>query len=261
MYNTLSDDLGSGAGCSKCATGPDVNDALRTVVSVAGLSHWFGEGPLRKQVLSNIELEIREKEIVILTGPSGSGKTTLLTLIGALRTAQCGSLQVLGRQLVGATPDELTELRRRIGYIFQAHNLLRFLNARQNVYMSLELHPELTRDHIKARTRNVLRAVGLEEHMEKYPEQLSGGQKQRVAIARALAGRPRLLLADEPTAALDRRSGRHVVTLMQSLAREQGCSILLVTHDTRILDIADRVVYLEDGCVQRDTDGCPQVPS
>jgi putative ABC transport system ATP-binding protein len=242
-------------------TGPAASEASRAVVSVTGLSHWFGEGHLRKQVLSSIDLTIKETEIVILTGPSGSGKTTLLTLIGALRTPRCGSLQVLGRQLVGATSDELTELRRQIGYIFQAHNLLRFLTARQNVYMSLELHPELTREHIDARTRNVLRAVGLEEQMEKYPEQLSGGQRQRVAVARALAGRPRLLLADEPTAALDKRAGRDVVTLMQSLAREQGCSILLVTHDTRILDIADRVVYLEDGCLHRDTDACPRAPS
>lgn len=216
-------------------------------IQAAQLCHSFGRGALRKQILFNVDLAIQEGEIVILTGPSGSGKTTLLSLIGGLRSPQQGSLQVLGRELRGAKNRALLELRRRIGYIFQAHNLLSFLTAQRNVRMSLELHPQHRKAGIDAQAAAMLRAVGLGDRLHFYPEQLSGGQKQRVAIARALVAQPRLILADEPTAALDKQSGREVVQIMQTLAREQGCTIPLVTHDNRILDIADRIVHMEDG--------------
>lgn len=226
-----------------------VNHA-RTIVSVRNLDYSYGEGALRKQVLADISLNLHEREIVILTGPSGSGKTTLLTLIGALRSAQgAGSLNVLGHDLTQAAPQQLAQVRREIGYIFQAHNLVRFLTAKQNVQMALELHPECSSAECAARAVQALAAVGIQEHQNKYPEQLSGGQRQRVAIARALAAQPRLILADEPTAALDKQSGRDVVNLMRSLALERGCTILMVTHDNRILDIADRIVHLDDGCI------------
>lgn len=215
------------------------------VISVQNLNHFFGEGKLRKQVLSDIELKISAGEIVILTGPSGSGKTTLLTLLGGLRSAQEGSLKLLGQELCGASKKQLTQIRKQIGYIFQAHNLLTFLTAKQNVRMSLELH-ELIPD-LDAHASAMLAAVGLKEQVNSYPDQLSGGQKQRVAIARALVSLPKIVLADEPTAALDKTSGRAVVEIMQRLAQEQGCTILLVTHDNRILDIADRILYMEDG--------------
>jgi putative ABC transport system ATP-binding protein len=204
---------------------------------------------LRRQVLTDIALEVPEGEIAILTGPSGSGKTTLLTLLGALRSVQSGSLEVLGLQLVGTGPRQLQHLRRRIGFIFQAHNLLEALTAEQNVALSLFLQPGWTRQRALARAAEGLAAVGLDGHNHKYPQQLSGGQKQRVAVARALVGEPKLVLADEPTASLDKQSGRDVVELMRHLAREQGASVIMVTHDNRVLDVADRIIHLEDGRV------------
>jgi putative ABC transport system ATP-binding protein len=216
-------------------------------IKIQNLSHYFGQGQLQKQVLYDINLEINSGEIILMTGPSGSGKTTLLTLVGGLRSAQAGSLQILGQELYGATPHQLTEARRHHGYIFQAHNLHSSLTALQNVRMGLELHPKYSNAEMNAHATEMLETVGLGDRLNYYPDDLSGGQKQRVAIARALVSHPQLVLADEPTAALDSKSGRDVVDLMQTLAREQGCTILLVTHDNRILDIADRIVDMEDG--------------
>jgi putative ABC transport system ATP-binding protein len=167
--------------------------------------------------------------------------------MGALRSCQEGSLRVLGREMRDAPHRQLVDLRRSIGYIFQAHNLIESLTARQNVAMSLRLDKTCPPRELQARVEETLAAVGLAERAGHYPQQLSGGQKQRVAIARALVRRPRILLADEPTASLDKQSGRDVVDLMNDLARRQGCAVLLVTHDNRILDIADRLVHLEDG--------------
>jgi putative ABC transport system ATP-binding protein len=220
---------------------------MTSVISITNLDHYFGNGQLRKQVLFDINLEINAGEIIIMTGPSGSGKTTLLTLCGGLRSAQSGSLKVLGNELCGASAKQLTIERRHHGYIFQAHNLHESLTALQNVKMGLELHPKISIAEMNERSIEMLELVGLGDRVTYYPENLSGGQKQRVAIARALVSQPKILLADEPTAALDKQSGRDVVDLMQKLAKEQGCTILLVTHDNRILDIADRIVYMEDG--------------
>lgn len=217
------------------------------IVTVSHLNHYFGQGELKKQVLSDINLEIYAGEIVIMMGPSGSGKTTLLTLIGALRSIQEGSLKVFNHELYEASKNKLVEIRRDIGYIFQAHNLLKFLTASQNIQTSLELHSDIPVDEYRVKAEAMLKAVGLEHRVNYYPENLSGGQKQKVAIARALVSHPKLVLADEPTAALDSKSGRDVVDLMQQLAREQKCPILVVTHDNRILDIADRIVNMEDG--------------
>jgi putative ABC transport system ATP-binding protein len=219
----------------------------QSIISIQNLDHHFGHGSLRKQVLCNINLEINAGEIIIMTGPSGSGKTTLLTLVGGLRSTQSGSLRVLGRELCSATAEQLVQARRRNGYIFQAHNLHGSLTALQNVQMALELHKHLGLKKMQARSAQMLEQVGLGNRLHYYPDKLSGGQKQRVAIARALVSHPQIILADEPTAALDSQSGRDVVNLMQKLAREQGCSILMVTHDNRILDIADRIVDMEDG--------------
>lgn len=167
--------------------------------------------------------------------------------MGGLRSAQEGSLKILGQELCGASKQQLTQLRRNIGYIFQAHNLLTFLTAKQNVRMSLELHEQYLDRDMDSMSAEILKTVGLEHRVDYYADSLSGGQKQRVAIARALISRPKIVLADEPTAALDKKSGRDVVEIMQKLAKEQTCTILLVTHDNRILDIADRIVYMEDG--------------
>jgi putative ABC transport system ATP-binding protein len=226
--------------------------SLQPVIAINNLNHYFGHGKLRKQALFDINLKIYPGEIVIMTGPSGSGKTTLLTMAGGLRSAQEGSLQVLGQELCRATQKQLVAVRRNIGYIFQAHNLLKSLTARQNVQMSLELHNDIPLKEMSAKAAQMLEAVGLGNRLDYYPDDLSGGQKQRVAIARALVSHPKLVLADEPTAALDKKSGRDVVELMQRLAKEQGCTILMVTHDNRILDIADRIVHMEDGRLATD---------
>jgi putative ABC transport system ATP-binding protein len=218
-----------------------------TVIDIRGLSHFFGEKHLRKQILFDIDLTLKSGEVVILKGPSGSGKTTLLTLMGCLRSAQSGSLKVFDNELVGAKKQKLVRIRRNIGYIFQSHNLLDCLTARQNVQMSVELHNGKTERVAKQQASAMLEMVGLADHLNYYPRNLSGGQKQRVAIARALVSRPKMVLADEPTASLDSKSGHDVVELMQQLAREQGCTIMIVTHDNRILDIADRLLELEDG--------------
>ncbi|WP_319423213.1 DevA family ABC transporter ATP-binding protein [Pleurocapsa sp. FMAR1] len=227
----------------------------KAVIDIHNLDYYFGKGELRKQVLFDINLEIDRGEIVLMTGPSGSGKTTLLTLVSGLRSAGCataqspqsGSCKILGKELCGASSIELVQARRNNGYIFQAHNLHNSLTASQNVQMGLEVHGKYSKVEMRDRASAMLEEVGLGERIDYYPDELSGGQKQRVAIARALVARPAIVLADEPTAALDSKSGRDVVNIMQKLAREQGSTILLVTHDDRILDVADRIVHMEDG--------------
>ena len=216
-------------------------------ISARDLNFFYTEAGRPKQVLFDIDLDIWPGEVALLTGPSGCGKTTLLTLVGGLRTVQSGTLDVLARPLHRCSGGELADVRRHIGFIFQMHNLLDFLTARQNVQMALQLHAELTRGEMEVRAGRMLDLVGLGRHLESYPAQLSGGQKQRVSIARALAGHPRLVLADEPTSALDRKTGREVIDLLVHLAREEHCPILMVTHDTRIADMADRTIGMEDG--------------
>ena len=208
-------------------------------VSINNLSHFYGKDENKKQVLNNVNFVIERGELVLLKGPSGCGKTTLLTLIGALRTCQSGDLTVLNNQLNGASRKTRQKLRRNIGMIFQGHNLLRCLTAEQNVQMGADLLRDLTYLQRREIARKWLSAVGLEDHHKKLPGGLSGGQKQRVAIARALSANPKLLLADEPTSALDSVTGREIVSLLRKLAKEQNCSVLMVTHDPRISDMAD----------------------
>lgn len=222
------------------------SSAMKPTVTIQNLSHSFGKGSLRRTVLNDITLALYPGEIVLLTGPSGSGKTTLLTLMGALRSVQSGSLQILDQELRGAKKRRLVRLRHQIGFVFQSHNLLDCLTAAENVEMALKLH-QMSRLERRERAETMLAAVGLEDHCHHYPDQLSGGQKQRVAIARALVAAPKIVLADEPTASLDSHSGRDVVNLIQQLAHQQHCTVLLVTHDTRILDIAERSLHIEDG--------------
>jgi putative ABC transport system ATP-binding protein len=221
-----------------------------SAVLIQNLHYSFGSGDLTKQVLFNINLALPRGQIVIMTGPSGSGKTTLLTLIGALRTAHEGSLQVLGQEVVGLSRRKLVSVRRNIGFIFQAHNLFESLTAAQNVEMAVELKGQFGQKRSQA--VEILAKLGLSDRVDYKPGSLSGGQKQRVAIARALVNQPPLILADEPTAALDKKSGRDVVTLMQKLAKEENRTILMVTHDNRILDVADRIINLVDGRLESD---------
>ncbi len=228
--------------------------AREAPIRVSGLNHSFGKGELRKQILFDVSTEIQAGEIVIVTGPSGSGKTTMLTLVGALRSAQEGSVQILGEELRDAKPKTLEKVRKQIGFIFQQHNLLGALTSVQNVELGLRASGKYKRPEMRRRARDMLASVGLEDRIHHKPDQLSGGQRQRVAIARALVSEPAMLLADEPTASLDKKSGREVVDHMKRLAREKETTILLVTHDNRILDIADRIVHLEDGRLSTFTD-------
>ena len=222
-------------------------------VRVHNVRHWFGQGEARKQVLFDNNLEIAEGEIVIVTGPSGSGKTTLLTLIGTLRQVQEGSLVVLGRELNDAASTELVAARKDMGFIFQAHNLFESLSAFENVSMATQL-AGIPPQQAGPKIEQLLARLDLGHRIHYKPKHLSGGQKQRVAIARGLIHDPKIILADEPTAALDQKTGREVVTVFQELARERGRTIIMVTHDNRILDVADRIVTLVDGRIVSSVD-------
>lgn len=223
-------------------------------IELNGLNHWFGSGSARKQAVFDVSLSIKPGSLTILMGPSGSGKTTVLTLMGCLRDVQDGSVCLLGEELKGARERRQVMLRRRLGFIFQAHNLHDSLTAQQNVIMGLQVHgPGKPHTHQRA-AEHMLGLVGLADRIGYLPAKLSGGQKQRVAIARALVSNPDIIFADEPTAALDKQSGHTVVEMLKALGQQRGTTTVMVTHDNRILDMADRIITLEDGRVVDDTD-------
>lgn len=217
------------------------------------LRHSFGHGSTTVRVLHDVQLNVRRGEVVILMGPSGSGKTTVLTLVGCLRSVQEGSVRVLGQELAGADNETLMLMRRRIGFIFQAHNLHDSLTALQNVRMGLEIHGRKAMQNWRLACEQLLNLVGLSERMDFLPDQLSGGQKQRVAVARALVGNPEIVFADEPTAALDAESGRSVVGMLRKLADQRKTTVFMVTHDHRVLDFADRIIKMEEGRIVSDS--------
>lgn len=217
-------------------------------VAVRGLNHWFGEGESRNQVLFENTIQVEAGQLVIMTGPSGSGKTTLLTLVGALRSVMDGSVELLGRELKGLDEGARSEVRRQVGFIFQLHNLFDSLTAFENVRMALQLG-ELSGREMTRQGVAMLERLGLGDRVGYKPKALSGGQRQRVAIARALVNRPRVILADEPTAALDKDSSRDVVDLLKEMAEREGSTILMVTHDNRILEAASQIVNMVDGSI------------
>lgn len=221
-------------------------------VIMENVNHWFGFGEAKKQALFDINLTIEKGGLTVLMGPSGSGKTTVLTLMGCLREVQEGRAELLGWDLKAAGNAERNLIRRHIGFIFQAHNLHESLTARQNVMMGLEVHGRGSSETRKAAVEHILDLVGLSDRIDYLPANLSGGQKQRVAVARALVSNPKVIFADEPTAALDKESGRQVVEMLKSLGNARGTTTVMVTHDNRILDLADRIVTLEDGRVVKD---------
>jgi len=225
---------------------------ISPIVEIAGLNHWFGQAAARKQALFDINLTLARGSFTVLMGPSGSGKTTLLTLTGCLRAVQEGSLRLIDQELKDADETQLVLMRRKLGFIFQAHNLHESLTAGQNVMMGAQVHPGVEADLATRAARHLLGLVGMADRVDYLPANLSGGQKQRVAVARALVGGPALLLADEPTAALDKDSASDVIDLVRRLGHKRGMTTLLVTHDNRILDRADRILTLEDGRIVAD---------
>jgi putative ABC transport system ATP-binding protein len=226
-------------------------DALKPTVRVEALDHFYGEGESRNQVLFDNRIEIGAGQLVVMTGPSGAGKTTLLTLVGALRSVQQGRIEVLGQSLSAIGRRELVAMRRNIGFIFQMHNLFDALSAYENVKMAMQLG-NCPVSEMRQRGSAILDRLGLGNRVDYKPRSLSGGQRQRVAIARALVNRPKLVLADEPTAALDKDSARSVVDLLKETTVENGASVIMVTHDHRIIEKADRLVHMVDGRIASD---------
>ncbi len=220
-------------------------------VSVERLDHHYGEGAARNQVLFNNCITIPPGQLVVMTGPSGAGKTTLLTLIGALRSLQEGRIEVLGRDLSRLAARDLVAVRREIGFIFQMHNLFDALTAFENVKMAMQLgHDSLEAG--RGHCIELLEQLGLGHRIDYKPRLLSGGERQRVAIARALVNRPRLVLADEPTAALDKDATRIVIELLKQSTVEYDAAVIMVTHDFRVIECADRLVHMVDGRIVSD---------
>jgi putative ABC transport system ATP-binding protein len=227
-------------------------DWAAPVVRADAVDFFYGEGDARFQVLFDNHIDISPGQLVVMTGPSGSGKTTMLTLVGALRSMQQGRIEVLGQNLASLSPRELVRVRRGIGFIFQMHNLFDSLSAYENVKLALQLDGARSAADMRERGVEMLDRLGLGHRLDHKPHSLSGGQRQRVAIARALVNRPKLILADEPTAALDKDATRNVVRLFKDLTEENGTAILMVTHDHRIIELADRLVHMVDGRIVSD---------
>jgi len=221
------------------------------VVRIEELNHFYGHGASRSQVLFDNRIEIGPGQLVVMTGPSGAGKTTLLTVVGALRSVQAGRVEVLGHDLAKLGRRELVATRRHVGFIFQMHNLFDALSAYENVMMAMQLGHRDAAD-MRPRGTAILERLGLGHRIDHKPRSLSGGERQRVAIARALVNRPNLVLADEPTAALDRESAGKVVDLLKETTVEHGATVVMVTHDHRIIEKADRLVHMVDGRIASD---------
>jgi len=220
---------------------------MHPAIQVQGVTKSYAEGAAAVRALHRIDLDIHSGEVTLLMGPSGSGKTTLLSIMGCILRPTSGQVFVAGTDVTQLNERELPRIRlSQIGFIFQGFNLFPALTVLENVALALDLKG-ISGRAAKDRAKELLSKVSLADKHNSYPADLSGGQKQRVAIARALAGDPAILLADEPTAALDSTSGRAVIDLLRGLAHERGRAVVVVTHDPRIMEFADRVVCLEDG--------------
>jgi putative ABC transport system ATP-binding protein len=219
-------------------------------VDVRNIRKVYGSGATAYEALRGVDFQVARGEFVMLSGPSGSGKTTLLSILGCVLSATTGHVNLLGRDISGAPEKVLADMRlSQIGFVFQAHNLIASLSALENVTMLLAMRGMPTKE-AKAEAERMLVQVGLGEKLESLPRDLSGGQRQRVSIARALAGAPPLILADEPTAALDAQNGLAITELLRSLAKDTGRTVVVVTHDNRIYHLADRMVRIEDGLIK-----------
>jgi putative ABC transport system ATP-binding protein len=220
---------------------------MGTAISVRNVSKTYASGEAAVRALDSVSLDANFGELLMLMGPSGSGKTTLVSIMGCILRTTEGSVRICDREITGLSERELPQVRlRHIGFIFQGFNLFPALRAVENVELALDL--KRVRGKVaRSRALELLEQVGLANKAMSFPADLSGGQKQRVAIARALAGDPEIILADEPTAALDSQSGRTVIELLHALAHERGRAVVIVTHDNRTLSYADRIVHIADG--------------
>ena len=221
------------------------------IIQIQNLVKSYGTGSNAVHALTGVSLEVHAGEVLVLMGPSGSGKTTLLSIMGGILSASSGSVKIADREIVGLPDRELPAIRRHnFGFIFQGFNLFPALTAQENVAIMCNLKGTSGHD-AQQKAASLLSQVGLDKKLNAYPADLSGGQKQRVAIARALAGDPAIILADEPTAALDSTSGRTVLDILSGLAKQHGRAVVIVTHDPRVLDYCDRIIHIEDGRVTR----------
>ncbi|MDE2463127.1 MAG: ATP-binding cassette domain-containing protein [Alphaproteobacteria bacterium] len=221
---------------------------LAPAAVVRGVSYAYGDGANRKVVLENVELVLDPGKFVVLTGHSGAGKTTLLTLIGAIRSLQNGYIDVLGVRLTNDSERQAREVRRRIGFIFQDHNLFGAISVFRTLWLTTELADmPLSRMEAMEKALGILKKLNMSEHLHAFPGELSTGQKQRIAVARALMNDPKLILGDEPTASLDHAASMLVVDLIKEHVLRNSASALIVTHDERIFDFADHIIRLEDG--------------
>ncbi len=222
------------------------------VVKAHGIVKELGQGAGKVKALKGVSLELQPGELTLLMGPSGSGKTTLLSILGCILTPTEGTLSIAGESTEGLSPEGLADLRRRhVGFVFQSYNLFPTLNAIENVRLALDVRGEKYGDTvIKAET--ALREVGLAHRLRSFPGNMSGGEQQRVAVARALASKPSIILADEPTAALDSENGHAVMELLSDIAKDESRAVLAVTHDPRTHAYADRIVRIEDGKIIDD---------
>ena len=222
------------------------------VIEARNVSKVLGTGAGQVRALKNIDLSINGGKLTMLMGPSGSGKTTLLSILGCMLAPTEGSVFICGHATQGAGPERLAENRRQhIGFVFQSFHLFPTLTAEENVQLALDVRGEQRR-RAKAKSREVLERVGLAQKTAAFPRDLSGGEQQRVAIARAIVAEPSAILADEPTAALDSTNGQAIMTILARAARQHGRAVLVVTHDTRLLEFADRILYIEDGVLTHE---------
>jgi putative ABC transport system ATP-binding protein len=232
---------------------------MQEVISVRDVTKVYGEGPAQVPALHGVDLQVNRGEVVLLMGPSGSGKTTLLSIMGCILGATSGSVKISGREVTQLSEKELPQIRlQHIGFVFQGFNLFPTLTVGENVELSLDLKG-VRGEKARSEARRLLEQVGLAEKYDTFPSDISGGQKQRVAIARALAGSPDLILADEPTAALDSQTGRNVMLMMRELAHKHERAVVVVTHDSRVLEFGDRIVRMEDGRIVRGEE-TPKIP-
>ena len=239
---------------SATADGSDLFKFMK-VIEVRNLVKTYGAGETAVHALKGVDLDVLSGELLLLLGASGSGKTTLISIMGGILSATSGVCKIRGTEIVGLAQRKLPKVRlENIGFIFQGFNLFPALNAQENVEIALDLKG-IKGGKARKTAAELLERVGLGAKLKTYPADLSGGQKQRVAIARALAGEPHIILADEPTAALDSESGKLIMDLLQELAHEKNRAVVVVTHDNRIFDYADRIVEIEDGKIKAETRG------